>query len=143
MSGRTYDKDIVVEEHPPLRIERGYREGVGNWTESLVYDAVTVVDGLVWRRTSFGDSHSRYEREDWVLDLPNVGVSITRSRIMGEDEWGLWNAWPRGGVKSMRTAMCERIHLDLNSLDDEINDTALKLGGLVVSRHEMKRFLMR
>lgn len=57
------------------------RDNIGGWVNTLEYDAETTADGLRWLRVKDGfggpRSNARFPREDWVLDVPVLSVSVT------------------------------------------------------------------
>lgn len=52
---------------------------VGGWAEWLRYDRVIEFGGLTWYRVNegFGYGNASADREDWVLDVPALSVSVT------------------------------------------------------------------
>lgn len=116
---------------------------VGTW-RTMQFDAVTIVDGLAWRRAKdgFGGPDARHPREDWLLDLPGVTISVNRHLKGTVGKETRWRAdfHGVGGFASLEEAMRAEVAdaLDRGRLEYTMNKAAAELGKVATARQLMR-----
>lgn len=83
------------------------RQALGGFRE-LEYTARLEFEGRVWWRTSFADDG---RREDWVLDVPQVSVSVSSFEPDTDRFW----LSPRGETVTRDEAMREAVRRGLQT----------------------------
>lgn len=108
----------------PLALVKHVRKEIATWRE-MDYDRVLVLDGLTWRRVKDGFG-GLGDREDWVLEVPGYGISVSRFHGL------LWGQSPSpsarpGGHERREDAMRAKVKGIVGSVQTKIGQVRREL----------------
>jgi len=116
----------VIQFERPVKIR--LRES--GWVDHMRFDASLVLDGLTWLRVK-GGFGGRGDREDWILAVPAICVSVSRWRQ---------EAWDSKGRKfgSREEAMQHAIENGISWASWQQRDNQRKLAAIVEALNLME-----